>query len=300
MESLFRNATPEQRAKSMADLRAQEAATVAKQQRGTDRKTTSCPLNQGFESKVEIAAGPNCSRTTSSTAERLSLHISCRAPDGTPGAEQISSFERIDAENFKGTVQVFSRVAIVGTVTESFVGHWRGDSCSHPLPSLAVQNGARPKGPGAVASEDPSRVIARINATDVTARQGSDLIGKVPLPIRRQYSGRLPELLQKLYMQHAIVDEAVKLHLDRQAPWNARLQSARNQLFQGVTNYAGDPNIPPAVMAQWQDARGRILWDAYFSQGSTPQENQARLKQEQDKYQIKVLDADFFSDTNGP
>ena len=65
-------------------------------------------------------------------------------------------------------------------------------------------------------------------------------------------------------------------------------------ITQGATNYPGDPNVPPAVAAQWNSARTRILWNAYFGQAPTKEERQVLLKQEQDTYKIQVQDPDFF------
>jgi hypothetical protein len=42
-------------------------------------------------------------------------------------------------------------------------------------------------------------------------------------------------------------------------------------------------------------ARRHILWNAYFSQGSTEEEKQTLMKQKKDQYKIQVVDSDFFS-----
>jgi hypothetical protein len=158
------------------------------------------------------------------------------------------------------------------------------------LPSAVARdaNGATPKGPGAVAQLDPLRVVAIIDGKQVTARQGMDMIRG-----HNDTSG-LPELLRRIYMQHAIIEEALKLHLDRQSPWKEKLQDTQRQIYQIHQNYAGDPNIPPELVAEWQEARGHILWNAYFSRAATDAERQTLLKQKQDQYKIQVKDPDFF------
>lgn len=75
------------------------------------------------------------------------------------------------------------------------------------------------------------------------------------------------------------------------------MSQARMRILQGVMNYPSEPekDLPPEAVAQWHSARDRILWNAYFSQAPTKEENQELLKQEQNKYKIQVRDADFFN-----
>jgi len=300
VEQLYKNYTPEQRAKGMADLRAEEMKTAEKQKWGSDGKARYCPLKQDFESTSEAGGGSGCSRAVSSTGQELNMHIMCKAADGKLGYEQIAKFERIDAENLQGTIQMITRVAILGTITRSFTGKWISDSCSGPQAGYAAKNGLHPKGPGAVADENPNRIVALINGKEITAREAWNMIKKVLPATRTAYDGRLPHLLHQVYMQNAVAEEAVKLHLDRQAPWKALLDKTKMDDIQGVQNYAGDPNVPPEVWAHWVDDQQHILWNAYFSQPSTKEEKQALMKREQDRYQITVKDPDFFNGVTTP
>jgi hypothetical protein len=294
MEQLTKNYTPAQRAKAMADYEEDERKAVEKRKAGSDRKSNHCPLKQDFVSKVE-AIGPNCSKQISSTGQAFNMHVACKNADGTPGYVQTNSFKRIDAENFQGTLELVSHVPLIGTVTETFIGKWISDSCSGPPAGYAAKNGLHPKGPSDVARDDPNRVVAVFDGKEMTAQQAWNMLKKVQPAVRDSYKSGLTGLLERLYFQNAIAAEAQKLHLDKQQPWKDQLAKAKTNDLQRVQNYAGDPNIPPEVMAQWIDDQQHILYKAYFSQGATKAENDALLAKEQAKYKITVKDPDFFA-----
>jgi hypothetical protein len=100
-------------------------------------------------------------------------------------------------------------------------------------------------------------------------------------------------------MQNAIIAEAVRLHLDRKPPWDAQLQNT-TKLLASAPNDPGEGPIPPALMVQWQNARGRILWEAFFGQAASLPERQALFEQQQQKYRISVQDPDFFIGLDAP
>jgi hypothetical protein len=298
--ALTASMTPEQRRDFVADLEGRHDKAEQEARTGRDRTGTICPLRQDFETRIEANLQvEHCRKTIRSTGQELHLQLQCPAFDGVPETEQDSDFERIDAENFRGSIQLIRRGQRTVTITETYRGYWRGESCPNPPPNRVIHSVAKPNGPDSVAAQDPSRVVALIDGRPISARQGMDLIDSAPPSVRSRYQGRLPELLQRLYMQNAIIAEAVRLHLDREPPWNARLQNT-SKLLQGVPNYSGDSNIPPTLLAQWQNARGRILWEAYFSQAAGLQERQALFEQLQQKYRITVQDPDFFSGWGAP
>jgi hypothetical protein len=288
------NATDAQIAKIVAQVNAQVDKQEEASRKGTNRSETRCPLKKDFEAEIigqvnHRLGSENCTRTFHSTGQELHLHVTCPTRDGAPGAEQTTDFERIDPESFKGSIHVVTRAGKTVTETMTFTGTWISDASPH-LPSVTTdQNGAKPKGPGAVAKLDPLRVVAIIDGKQMTARQATELMNG-----HRSNGSGLTEFLQKLYLRRAIADEAVELHLDRQPPWKEKLQDAQRQIFQVHQNYAGDPNIPPELMAQWEAARVQILWDAYFNRAGTEEEKQLLLKREADKCKLKVVDPDFF------
>jgi hypothetical protein len=299
LEKLYGQFSPEQREEAIAAYRATEREEAEKFAKGGDNKHAFCPLNQDFESSNQISNPSNCSKQIiRSTGQELTLRITCQPSDAASRSEQTNHFERIDPQNFKGTVEVINGGG-GPTVNQTFTAKWLGDSCANP-PAVAGRPGVKPKGPTAVSEQDPNRVVAVIDGIQITARQGWNLMKKVPPSTRSNYDSRQPELLQQVYMQNVIAGEAVKLHLDRQSPWKGELEYARMQLFQTRQNYPTDPNIPPELMAAWEDARVHILWKAYFSQGATKEDNDALLKREREKYKIQVRDSDFFSSVAHP
>ena len=299
MEELIKNYTPEQRAKAMADYEANERKAIEKRKAGSDRKSKQCPLKQDFVSHVE-AIGPNCQKQISSTGQAFSMHIPCKNADGTSGYVQTNTFKRIDAENFQGTIEVASHVPAIGTVTETFTGKWISDSCSGPPAGYAAKNGLHPKGPENVARDDPNRIVAVFDGKEVTAQQAWNMLKKVPPPTRNSYKSGMTGLFERVYLQNAVAQEAIKLHLDKQQPWKDQLAKAKMNDLQHVQNYAGDPNIPPEIWALWIDDQNHILYKAYFSQGATKAENDALLAKEKAKYKITVKDPDFFAGAANP
>jgi Protein of unknown function (DUF3617) len=299
MEQLTQNYTPEQRKKAMADFEADERKAIEKRRAGSDSKAKHCPLKQDFLSHIE-QSGPNCSRQVSSTGQASSLRVACKNTDGTPGFVQTNTFKRVDAENFQGTVEIVSHNQTIGTVTQTYAGKWISDSCSGPPAGYAAKNGLHPKGPSDVARDDPNRVVAVFDGKEVTAQQAWNMLKKVQPAVRDSYKSGLTGLLERLYLQNAVANDALKLHLDKQQPWKDKLSKAKMNDLQRAQNYAGDPNIPPEVMAQWTDDQQHILYKAYFSQGATKAENDALLAKEQAKYKIIVKDPDFFGGVAKP
>ncbi len=294
LQPLMQNYTAEQRAKMMADVKKDEAKKIASRAKGSDNKSRKCPLNQGFISKVN-ATGKDCTRHVTSTPQQLVLQVSCHADDGGQGYEQISKFTRIDAETFQGTMVVKSHVGEIGTIAQTYTGKWIADTCAGPAAGYAAKNGLHPKGPADVARDDPNRVVAVIDGKEITAQQGWNMIQKVPPPTRNSYKGGLSALLERVYLQNAVADEAMKLKLDKQKPWKDKLAHAKQVDLQVHQNYAGDPNIPPEVWANWINDQQHILWNAYFSQGPAKGDDDARLLKEKEKYKITVKDPDFFA-----
>lgn len=297
IKKMTANMTPEQAKKWIADLNAAYDKAEQAAAKGSDKKMTSCPLDHSLETTPQISFGAtDCTWTTKADGQSLHLHVLCRK--GTDQeAEQWNDFERIDAENFKGTIRIHNVAANPSLIITTISGKWARDSCKAPPP--VAKNGEKPKGPEAVAAADPDSVVAVIDGKNVTAKEAWVLIGRVAPPTRREYASRQPKLLEQVYMQRAISLEAVAMHLDKASPWKEKLAKTRQQIYQVVQNYAGDPNIPPEIEAQWQNARQHILWDAYFGQAKTKDERDALLKREREKYKIAVKDPDFFNGQMG-
>jgi hypothetical protein len=137
--------TPEQRRDYVAELQARQDKAEQEAKRGRDRTGLICPLSQDFETRIEAnPQAERCTRTIRSTGQELHLRLACASLDGVAATEQDSDFERIDSENFRGTIQVTTRGERTVIITETYLGHWRAESCPDPSPTHAVQHGAKP------------------------------------------------------------------------------------------------------------------------------------------------------------
>jgi len=106
---------------------------------------------------------------------------------------------------------------------------------SAPPPALAA------RGPEAVAASDPNKVVAVVNGKQITAKQALDLLKALTPEERKQREGKLAEILQQLYTQQQLAEQAAKLSLDQQEPWKDRLVLARETvLAQAYVNHLRD------------------------------------------------------------
>jgi len=100
-----------------------------------------------------------------------------------------------------------------------------------PAPAPAVPPALAARGPEAVAASDPNKVVAVVNGKQITAKQAFDLLKALTPEERKQREGKLPDLLQQLYTQQQLAEQAGKLNLDQQSPWKDRLVLARDTVL---------------------------------------------------------------------
>ncbi len=116
----------------------------------------------------------------------------------------------------------------------------------------------KPRGPEAVAQQDPKRIVATIDGKQITAQQAVDMMKPVRPEDRKRFEGNLSVLVQQLYMQREFADEAAKLNLDQQSPWKEQLQMARaNILAQAYINRVSNTSTaaaPTGDPKQYYDA----------------------------------------------
>lgn len=106
-----------------------------------------------------------------------------------------------------------------------------------PAQSPASGTGLRPRGPEAVAQEEPNRVVATIGGKDITAREALNLLKPLPPQERRRFEANLSGLVQQIYMEDQLAEQAAKMNLDQESPWKEQLQMARaNILTQAYFN----------------------------------------------------------------
>jgi hypothetical protein len=188
------------------------------------------------------------------------------------------------------------RAQVPGQTIE-ITGKWIGEAVPHLPSGITDIDGKTPRGPAAVAALDPYRVVAVIDGKQIVAGFAAKLIGRVPPSPRNGYVGGLPQLLQQLYAQMGVATEAARERLDLVEPWRSKLQRLGRDAGRDLSNaahYVGDPNVPPSMVAQWQDTRMRIYWDAYLSRAPSWAERTQLLAKIQQKYRVKVIDPDFF------
>jgi hypothetical protein len=74
-------------------------------------------------------------------------------------------------------------------------------------------------------------VVAVVNGKQVTAKQALELLKALTPEERKQREGKLSDVLQQLYMQQQLADQAAKMSLDQQPPWKDRLVLARETVL---------------------------------------------------------------------
>ncbi|HTU46731.1 MAG TPA: peptidylprolyl isomerase [Bryobacteraceae bacterium] len=97
--------------------------------------------------------------------------------------------------------------------------------------SPAGSTALKPRGPEAVTAQDPSRVVATIGGKPLTAREALDLLKPLPPQERKRFEANLQGLIQQIYMEDQLADEATKMGLDQQSPWKEQLRMARANIL---------------------------------------------------------------------
>ena len=97
--------------------------------------------------------------------------------------------------------------------------------------STSTATSLRPRGPEAVAKQDPNKVVATINGKQITAKQAADLIESLPPQDRKRYENNLAQLVQQIYMEDELAAEAAKENLDQQSPYKQQLAMSRANIL---------------------------------------------------------------------
>jgi len=102
-----------------------------------------------------------------------------------------------------------------------------------------------------VAAQDPTRIVATVGGKPLTARQALDLLKPLPPQERKRFEANLQGLVQQIYMEDQLADEATKLSLDQQSPWKEQLRMARaNILTQAyLSKVANSANATPGALS---------------------------------------------------
>lgn len=125
LDKVLKNLPAEQRAKTLASLRAAE-------EKGTVQKRTVSIKRENLIKGNLVTGDAACPKEINSSSQKLQVHFKCDALD------LISRFERIDSENFRGTIQETVKDTPPRKVNQTLVAKWIGE----PLPAKVPQKPA--------------------------------------------------------------------------------------------------------------------------------------------------------------
>lgn len=134
----------------------------------------------------------------------------------------------------------------------AFVWAQSSTPAGQPKSEAAPQSAApvQPKGPAAIAREDPKRVVAVINGQNITAEEALRQLQALPQNELQQFQrsgGGLTSALQQIYLMRHLSDLATQEHLDQQEPWKTQLEFAHsNMLAQAYVNNISSKINPSA------------------------------------------------------
>jgi hypothetical protein len=74
-------------------------------------------------------------------------------------------------------------------------------------------------------------VVANIGGKPITAKQALDMLKPLSPEDRKRFETNLSGLLQQIYMENALADQATKMNLDQQSPWKEQLQLTRMNIL---------------------------------------------------------------------
>ncbi|MGB6355372.1 MAG: DUF3617 family protein, partial [Steroidobacteraceae bacterium] len=137
LDQMFSQYPPAQRDKIIADIRAQENKPHPNTQKGN----LCLPKQEQAIMTLIVYPANDCTRTGTSSDHGSDMHVVCPAKTQNNApisalVEQSSHFQRIDAENFTGTISAHeSSDALKMNADLTFTAHWLRDTCGPaPLP----------------------------------------------------------------------------------------------------------------------------------------------------------------------
>lgn len=105
---------------------------------------------------------------------------------------------------------------------------WSQTATPAPTPTAATPAAPKPKGPEAVAAQDPNRVVATIDGQKITAKQAADLLKPFQPDQRKQIDSNLTNAIQQIYTQRQLAEAAEKLNLGKESPWREQLELTKD------------------------------------------------------------------------
>lgn len=118
-------------------------------------------------------------------------------------------------------------------------------------PAASSKDQLKPRGPSAVAKEDPNRVVAVANGQKVTAGEAFKLLQSVPqqeMQRLQQGGGGLPAALQQVLLMEHLSQLANQEHLDQQEPFKSQFEFYKqNMMAQAYVNKVSNSTNPSAA-----------------------------------------------------
>lgn len=126
-----------------------------------------------------------------------------------------------------------------------------------PAPSAPSASDLKVRGPEAVASKDPNRIVGTINGKQITAKQAADLLKLIP-ESQRKSAPSLQMLFERLYLVNDLAQEAQKQGLDQQSPVKEQLKLDRDNVLaqaymQKLAQAGGPAGDPKSYYDSHQD-----------------------------------------------
>jgi hypothetical protein len=193
----------------------------------------------------------------------------------------------------------------------SFAGKWMSESVPHmPLsPPPTDLDGTRPLGPQAVTAVDGFRVVAMAEGRQIIAAIAMNMLKNQSARMLKEYGPNPWNQFQQLYLHWSVANDAMNMMLGIQEPWKSQLaaaglhnltpQTVRFSNWAWMNPFSESAGVMNPDTIQLEDARERILWDAFFSRATVETEKQEMLRQTQQKYKVTLVDADFFTSPPG-
>ena len=165
----------------------------------------------------------------------------------------------------------------------------------HPGDPVAPANQGQltPRGPVAIAQQDPNRVVAQVNGQNVTAAQALKMLQAMPANEMQRFQqggGGLPTALQQLFMMQHLAEIATQQHLDQKDPWKSQLEFYRdNMLAQAYVSQISNAANPSSQEVksyfdqhpqEFQDAKLSAIIINFIPAGAAPAPGATNAKTE--------------------
>jgi hypothetical protein len=288
--------TADEKAKLRAKYEAANSQASQAPAKGGTTDQISCNPNLFADANADIYGPPRpqCTRSLQPSGQSIRAHIACPS--------RVVDYQRNSPESFAST----TRTTHSGdTQTDVLTAKWISEAAPHEPTAPPATNlaGQIAKGPHAVAWLDPFRIVAIVDEAKITALQAYLLLHKVPPQTDTSCGSTESAIFEQVYLHYSIANQAEESNLDRAQPWSRQLADAganTREARVAVDAIAATTDMDEMAaeerrLSKQEEAREKILWNAYFSQVRSDANRQALERRIRDKYKLTVVDPDFFA-----